>query len=244
MYNDFENHIIIIMCTLDDGGVINSKRTNIAHRILDTKSALIKWLSLSKYQKFIIIENSGYKSTIFTELISIYTNKQIEFLQFNGQNFDRNLGKGYGVLNALKYLEHNSLLFNENEHFVIIPGRYYIKNHEKILNIKSDIISDFQNKLSYAFNPLFKCTRNFIINYLVPYLEQTNDSIGVHFEHCLAKAVHSAIASGVNWDLPCEAPIVDGISGTSNLRYYKNNLHKFFIITYSRFKYFFFSFAR
>lgn len=244
MIDIYENYIIIIMCTLNDNEVINSKRTNIYDRIKDTKFALTKWLSLSKFKKFLIIENSGYETPLFSDLISEFSNKQIEFLQFNGQNFDRKLGKGYGVLTALKYLEINSFLFKHYNHFVIIPGRYYISNHEKILKNNSEIISDFQNKLTYAFNPLLKCTKDFIQNYLILYLEHTNDFNGIHFEHCLAKAVHRAISNGIKWDLPCEIPIVEGISGTSNRRYYRNSFYKFFIVAYSRFKFFCFSFAR
>jgi len=240
---------LILLCTYDDGNIINSSRSDTQLRINDYHLSIKKWLKNKYINKYIIIENSGFISEKINTLIQDYTlnnsYKKIEFLQYNGQNFDRSLGKGFGVYVSLLYLIENSQLFLDSNKFALVTGRYYLKNFEKIiLNSNTEIISDFQKKLSYAFNPLLVCSKKFITDYLVKALLNSNDLIGIHFEHCLASSVHRAIADGITWDLPCEVPIIEGISGTTNLPYYKNFFHRILILYFSKIKYFFFSFNR
>ena len=241
--------VLILLCTFDDGNIINSSRSDIQLRINDYYHAIKKWLETNSISKCIIIENSGYNSekmnSLFLNYSSNNTSKTLEFLQFNGQNFDRNLGKGFGVYRSLLYLIENSELFSINSKFAIVTGRYYLTNFEKIVMFSNaEIISDFQKKLTYAFNPLLLCSKLFITDYLIKELPNSNDSYGIHYEHCLAKAVHKAIADGVTWDLPKQVPLIEGISGTTNMPYYKNFFHKKIILLYSKLKYFIFSFSR
>ena len=62
-----------------------------------------------------------------------HNDRDIEFIQFKGQDFDRNLGKGYGVYISLKYLLNNSEYLFKSDKLVIITGRYYITNFRKII---------------------------------------------------------------------------------------------------------------
>jgi len=237
---------LLLLCTFDDSGIINSKRSNVNDRINDYICSFKKWFNNNYFKKIIIIENSGYHSDKINDLILQYSNNTlIEFIQFKGQDFDRNLGKGYGVYISLKYLLNNSEYLFKSDKLVIITGRYYITNFRKIIeNPKYDLISDFQKNLSYAFNPILFCTTDFLNKYLLNELIYSNDFNGVHYEHCLSKSVHKAISDGIKWSLPKEVPLIDGISGTSNSPYYRNLFHKYMILSYSRIKFYIFNFNR
>lgn len=238
--------VLILLCTFKSNNLVNSTRNNIEDRLSDYFQTIKLWLEEDYFSNIIIVENSGYEFKKFNNLINDFkTSKLIEFIQFDGNNFDTNLGKGYGVYELIKQVVNKSEIYKRNKKFTFVAGRYYIRNYKKILkNSQYDIISDFQKSLTYAFNPIFFCTSSFIEEYLLKELVKSNDLSGIHFEHCLAKAVHRALADGLTWDLPCEVPIVNGISGTTNMPYYKNFPHRFLITMYSRIKYFIFKFAR
>ena len=239
--------VLILLCTFKSNNIINSSRNNTEERINDYYSAIKNWLKENHFDKVIIVENSGFHAQKITQLVIDHSfKKSIEFLQFQGNSFDKKLGKGYGVFELLKYVIDNSELYKSENKFAIVTGRYFINNYTKILmqSTNFELISDFQKSLTYAFNPIFISSSLFIEKYLMKELINSNDFEGIHFEHCLAIAAHRAIADGIKWELLCEVPIIIGISGTSNQPYYKNFVHRILIKYYSKVKYLFFKFAR
>jgi hypothetical protein len=242
-----ENNItLLIPCTVDATGIANNLRTNIVDRTSDIEQSLENWINLALFSKILIVENSGYKGNLFNSIKKKYINKvYIEIVIYDGQNFDRKYGKGYGWYASIKKAIENSQLGKNSEIFTIVPGRYFIPNAKKIItNLKCNMMCNLNNNLTFAFSPIAVFTREFIVNYWLPECKKSNESIGMPMEKYQARAVLRAIADGHKWELPSEDPILQAISGTSNMPYMRGFFHTLTLRYYSYLKKFVFEFKR
>jgi hypothetical protein len=236
--------ILILAGAVDAGNVLHTERHSITDRYNDTVVALDKWVKSGLFDKIVVFDSSGYD---LDALKDRYNNKKIlfEFISENLQDFDRSLGKGHGTYVSIKYLMSNSNLYNNAERVVIVSARYYIKNAKKIIESnKSEINCDINLNLSYAFNPMIIAKKQFIDVYWNKFISATNDTKGLTFEHCFAKAILRAISDGYSWELPSEAAHIDAISGCSNEKYYRGFIHWHGLKYYSWVKKFVFEFKR
>lgn len=144
----------------------------------------------------------------------------VEFLSFDGQDFPRELGKGYGETLNLEHVINNSKLLSKEDLLIVrINGRYYVENIAaffEVLYPSTEILSDLQQSLSWADATVLGGTVNFFERYVCPYGREVDDSKGYYFEHALARAVHRGLADGLVWSPYPEPPLVRGFSGTSN----------------------------
>lgn len=166
----------------------------------------------------VVCENSGVGfGDIFAKEVS---SGRLEILCFEGNDFDRSLGKGYGEAEILKYIYDNSQLVKECSCTIKITGRVKIPNLYYVLEQmyrvkKADyVICDANFHLSAAPSRLIVAVRDFYPKYFFPYTEEINDSCGVPFEKVLAKAIREAKKDGVYHSLFKRYPIFEGISGT------------------------------
>ncbi|WP_312841793.1 hypothetical protein V6M29_08305 [Stutzerimonas chloritidismutans] len=217
---------LILTCTVDVRGISQMARSNIEDRLTDYLMAFQAWLEKSNVNRFVFIENSGYDLSEFRKIAAGYVSKEVEFISFDGQDFNRELGKGYGEMLSLQQALQSSSMLAEVDAFIKVNGRYFVpsigKIKDKIL-ADYDVVCDFSRHLTYADSRLFGGKVAFLRDYLLPALAKTNDSEGVYFEHCLASAAHRAIADGLSWSLCPLVPIV-GISGTDNTSYNSSRL--------------------
>lgn len=169
--------------------------------------------------KIVFCENSG------TDLSSGYrkyiAEGRIEFLTFNGNDYDKKLGKGYGEAKIILYAISNSVFIKNIKdcYIVKITGRVIVRNicdilNRRILNLNNIIMCDFMGDSSIytmIFISPLKWIRN--VNY---HLNEINDTKGVTFEQIMYKIL-------LNTDcivLPFSpSPIIRGVNGSSGLRY-------------------------
>jgi len=214
---------ILLTATIDPMGVPFMQRSNPATRESDYINSIKKWLEVSSYQ-IVFSENSCYESDKIKKILEDCGNKNCELLQFYGQDFPRELGKGYGELLTIKYAIQNSSLLKHSDYIIKVNGRYFIKNIEKITKVllhNDDIyvMADLKKNLTWADSRVFAFKPSFVINYLSKYQDMLNDSKGFYLEHALGRAVLRAIIDGHKWlSLPSK-PIIIGYSGTSNTPY-------------------------
>jgi len=222
--NVFDNVCLILTCTVDVRGIVFMERSETESRLCDYQTALSLWLKNSEVQRIIFAENSGFDLSSIKELVEAEntTGKLVEFLSFDGQDFPRQLGKGYGENITLQYVSQYSQLLKKSGRFVKVNGRYYVSNIGAVMSqITPDVevVCDLSRNLSWADSRVFGGTREFLKKYLCPEGFKVNDSKGLFLEHALARAVHRAIADGRRWSfLPC-VPKIRGISGTANIPY-------------------------
>tara|TARA_B110000971_G_C20034448_1_gene513335 strand:- start:2508 stop:3254 length:747 start_codon:yes stop_codon:yes gene_type:complete len=248
MNKDFikKNLTLIIACTVDTKSIIHSKRNNIDDRLNDLNKSLPIWLSKEYFKNIIIVENSNCKPKFFSKIIENSSNSvNIDFIQYDGQDFDRNLGKGYGWAEEVKQAIRSKKFGINSDYFCLVPGRYQIPNFDKILfKANKNLICNINLNLSFAFSPITIFPRNFIENYWLPECKNINDSLGLSMEHCQAKALLRAIADGYDWELPYEGPILNTISAISNTNYNKGFIFSIILKYYSYLKKFVFEFKR
>lgn len=185
------------------------------------------WLRTAKLP-VIFVENSDTNlSQSFKQEIA---KGSLEVLSFDGNNFDKRLGKGYGELNCLEYALANSKFYDDADFIFKITGRYkvlnfinFFKNYTLTPDI--DLIVDFKWNLSFCDSRFFGFVPSFINDFLLDYRSIINDSNGIFFEHILAKASLTAIANGYNFKPLVTLPRIEGYSASSGVKYNSNYLH-------------------
>ena len=203
--NDRKKLCLVLNATVDVRGVVFVKRDDPIERLNDYRWALEQWTRCKGIDSLVFVENSGYNIDELRSipLASSMHQDSFEFLSFDGQNFPRELGNGYG----------------EDCLIVRINGRYFIENIAlffEALYPSTEILSDLQQSLTWADATVLGGTVNFFENYVCPYGRGVDDSKGYYFEHALARAVHRGLADGLVWNSYPEPPHIRGFSGTSN----------------------------
>ncbi len=221
---------ILLTATVDPKGVPFMKRSDPIVRESDYINSMKKWLETTPYS-VVFCENSGYKGGKIGKMVKSCEDKKCEFLQFDGQDFPREFGKGYGELQTIKYAVQNSNIVKESNHTIKVNGRYFIKNIEKILCALSStnkdiyVMADLKNNLTWADSRIFAFKPSFITDYLSKYQNLINDSKGFYLEHALARAILRAVSDGYRWTPLPSNPIIVGYSGTSDTPYTTSKIH-------------------
>jgi len=199
------------------------KRNSISDRLNDYKSVLRLWINSKDVKTIIIVENSAFP---LTELEAICHeakhDKEIRFVSFYGQDFPRELGKGYGEYLALREVTRELVDVLDGRIFLKVNGRYYLNNvhsYFKQLSHCKDMFVDLSNNLSWADSRVFGGSFEFLEKYVLEECSNIDDTKGLYFEHCLAKATLRAKINGKMLTTPRTIPDITGHSGTSNVEY-------------------------
>lgn len=156
--------------------------------------AIRYYISNTRY-KIVVVENTLFDLTSF-----FIPEERLEFLTFEGNSFDKTLGKGYGEGLIMNYAFSNSKLIEQSNHIIKISGRHIISNVIPIVKISnlfyrmSDgyVICQILPSLKEAISDMFIASKSFYKCSLLPNLKKCNDTQGVWFEHvfyeCLLEA--------------------------------------------------------
>jgi hypothetical protein len=221
------NKIVLLLTgTVNSSGIHFMERNNTEERLKDYLGALKRWLQTDGI-KIVFVENSNFlKESLGNDITS---NKNFEYLTYNGQDFSRSKGKGFGEINSFEYAFTNSILLKEADYVVKCNGRYFFKGINKLMNFDSDVIGDFNQDLDLMDSRVFGFKHAFFKDHFFKYKDQIDDSKGVYFEHALAMATHELLSKNGKWS-PIPFPlIIEGYSGTDNYKYNTsfNNLKKY-----------------
>jgi hypothetical protein len=165
----------------------------------------------------LFVENSGNDlSYSFAEEIN---SKRLEILTFNGNEFDRSLGKGFGEMLILEHAVLFSKLFAQADFVFKITGRYKVLNINSFINYCSqnqgiDLLVNFKPDLSFADSRFFGAKMLFYKDVLLSFKSLVNDAESVFFEHALSKAVHESIINGYQYSGLYPYPRFSGFRGT------------------------------
>ena len=191
----------------------------------DYRTALIRWIQVREVDGIVFCEGSGADLSDLQAIASAAQSQrqQVEFLSFNGQDFDPSLGRGYGEMRIIRHAVEHSELIARAKLIIKITGRLFIPNFASIAKDAArsgdiDLICDLHSNLTSADSRVFCATRTFLQEYLLPYGEIVNDSNGIYFENALARAAHRAMADGRRFSLPTRAPRVNGVDASKNQR--------------------------
>ena len=117
-------------------GTVNPNNMSFT-KLLDADSRKAQYLEAIRFWlkrvdvPIVFVENSGYSLAPFFEK-EIAANK-LEMLDFEGNNYTRNLGKGYGELLILEYAYLHSKKIREADFIFKVTGRHRILNFSSFL---------------------------------------------------------------------------------------------------------------
>lgn len=215
--------LLLLTCCVDPKGmaytVINDRET----RIKQYYEAFDYYLENTLF-KILIVEN-----TLFDIDEKYLTNDRVEYLTFDGNNFDKSLGKGYGEALILEHaLKRSQFLNNSNKPIIIkITGRLKVLNINELLNnrkylktrncVSANITWDLSFAYSYFFISTYNLFKDIILN-----KELINDEKGYYFEHLLLESIKKEKKESNNF-IGLNSPIlIEGKSGSTG-QVYKNS---------------------
>lgn len=222
--NDLSNSSTCLLLTAtikvkDD--VFFTTRKDADQRLEDYKQSLSFWIAQPGVDSIVFVENSASDLSALMEVAKRVSNKHVEFLSFAAPDFDGALGKGYGEMLCLEHVVRNSKTLAKARQFVKITGRYCLANASEFLAFAKDhpdaIICDMLENLTWADSRIFAAPTEFLRSFLLPMLDQLDDSRGSYFEHVLARAVHHSLYSRGTWIEPPFPLFVQGVSGSMGL---------------------------
>lgn len=214
--------ILFLTACVNPNGMAYTKLNNPEVRLQQYKDALDWYLANTKF-RILLVENSGYDfSDCYASQIA---DGRLEFLCFEGNDYDRSKGKGYGEACIMEYgLDHASMLnypFSPTSEIIKVTGRLICKNINEIYlrchsknTVYANIGKDDWNG-NICGSQVLIAPVDFWKKCFMPLKEQINDSAHRHFEHILYEAVEQWKNTGAHhrefW-IPLR---LEGISGTS-----------------------------
>lgn len=224
-YNKINDTVIILTACVNPNGMPFTTLQDNDIRISQYQQALT-WYLENTLHKIVFVENTNCDfSNQFKDYIR---NERLECITFMGNDFDKNLGKGYGEALIIKTaLERSKFLMSCNR-IIKITGRIIVKNISEIL---SHCIGDktlyantiMMNGRVNSQSVFFIAPIEYISDFFLPKIYFLNDSKGYYFEHLLYD-------TGITWHTTTGGNIsdfiiplkIDGISGSTGKPYSTN----------------------
>lgn len=188
---------------------------------------------LDKYSyRILVVENTEVDlSSYFKKEID---NGRLECLTFDGNSFDRSLGKGYGEGLIINYAFAHSLFIKESKYLIKVSGRHRVLNLNSImtasewfLNKKEDLVVCEINPVNnFARSDCYIASKSFYERYLNEGLLHCNDSKNIWFEHVLYNSIVQSRKDGFQFLYIPFALDQRGYSGTSGESFAKTRLRR------------------
>jgi len=207
------NTVLLLTGTIDVQGVSFMKRNDINIRKNDYISSINKWLRIPNI-KIVFVENSDFP----LKELNIIESNNFEYLTYYGQNFPRSKGKGYGEIRSIEFAFKNSKFIKNAKSIIKCNGRYFFKGIHKLLDLDYDLVCNFKKDLKFVDSRVFYFKKEFFLKYFIKYKDKIDDTKGVVFEVCLAKAAHLLLSENGTWNYIPLPLIIDGFSGTDNVK--------------------------
>lgn len=212
--------IILLTGCIDPNGMLFTELQNVNERKRQYIDA-INWYLKHTHYKIVFVENSN--NDISNDFINEHNSPNLELLTFNGNDYDKTLGKGYGEAIIIDYGLRKSKLITHSSSAIIVKvtGRLicenivelverYHDNHCVYANISKDDWGGNVASSQFVIAPI-----QFWNNYFLPYKDIINDSCRIHFEHLLYNSIQKWMNNGMFHKEFWIMPKIVGISGTS-----------------------------
>lgn len=224
--------VILLTGCINPNGMIFTALQNPDLRRKQYIDAISFYLSTTD-NLIVFVENSGVDISEEFEV----NRDRLEVLTFLGNDYPKELGKGYGEMLIILYAFEHSNLIKYSSSICKITGRYKILNINSILRSYSehtcDVMVDLSQRMTYADSRIFLAEKSFFNDYLFKSIGLINDMNGMHFEHVLNRSVFHALFDNYAY-LPLKyKPRIMGQSGTDKIVYdhsffpwFRKNLRK------------------
>ena len=151
---------------------------------------------------------------------------RLEYITFDGNNFDKSRGKGYGEALIMEEAFRHSRLLDQCNFVVKITGRLIVRNISQLVKdnrrMFTDTIQTFYPNNNMADSRLVILPKLFCIDDFLARKDSINDTEGYYFEHLLYDAV---ISRKKYIYVPfLHVPLIDGVSGSTGNLYKSDNV--------------------
>lgn len=219
--------VLLLTGTVNPNNMAFTKLSDARARAVQYIESIKFWLQTARIP-VVFVENSNADFSGWFEK-EVQENR-LEMLHFDGNNFDRSLGKGYGELLCLKHAQQHSVHIPDADFVFKVTGRHKLLNFPVFLKMVQQepelgLVVDFQKYMTFCDSRFFGYAPSFIPDYLSGFGDMLNDSRQVYFEHILCMAALRAISDGYVFRPLVDFPRINGVSGTSNAKYNSSYLY-------------------
>ena len=212
--------VILLTACVNPNGMNNTILQDSNERLRQYCSAL-EWYLQNTTNKVIFVENSGCDiSSLFDDSISA---GRLEVLTFQGNNYDRCFGKGYGEALIIEYALENSKFIHEGGNIIKITGRLICENVKRISKRYTDgdtvygqIMLNPDGSME-TLSQVIVAPALFWESCFVPLKGKINDSTHYWFEHLLFETVQRWTTRGHCFRNMWIPLALRGVSGTSGM---------------------------
>lgn len=222
----FSKTVLLLTACVNPNGMSFTILQNSNERMRQYKSAL-KWYLENTSFRIVFVENT--MTDLSGEFEEYINSGRLEYITFDGNNFDRRLGKGYGEAMILgKALELSGTLKNCSN-IIKVTGRLILTNINKLSAQIDNTDTIFANTLlangkCLANSYVFFCPPLFLKEYFLPNSGALNDEAGYYFEHLLYDSIlrwRSRKHNHKEFKSPLK---INGLSASSGLAYYRGGI--------------------
>jgi len=229
-------YVILLTASLNPNGMPFTALQDVTEREKQYLNAIDFYLLHTNYN-IVFVNNSG--EDIRSKVGDC--KGRIEYLSFNGNDFDRKLGKGYGEFMILQYAFQHSKFIQQSQYIIKITGRLIVENISKVILLNDVILCCPKNKIYGIKNDdtciidsrCFVASKEFFVDLFLAKGNLINDTNGYYFEHLLYNVIfqNKERLFVSNFCLPL---MVLGISGSKGVKYEPEHLSFYKKLTYIR----------
>ena len=210
---------VLLTATIDTNDCTHVARASIDDRKSDYLVSLGRWLTETDFD-LVLAENSGHDLDFLREVYADYS-RRVEFISYEGNAYDRSLGKGYGEFDIIKKALNESRFIRSSDYFAKSTGRYFFPKMQSFVDGLSltdyDYVGIFdQGTSNLVTTGFFLVGRKFITDFVEalpnrwPYNDNpVNDGSGFYIEELFTQLAHST-----DRRLLIDKLGAEGISGT------------------------------
>ena len=184
-----EDVVLLLTACINPNGMLYTVLQDIKLRKKQYIESLTFYLTQTQY-KIVFVENSNIDiSYLYQKEIS---EGRLECIIFNGNNFDRSLGKGFGEALILEYAFFHSKFITQCHYIVKITGRIIVENVLELIDScrfnKKSVYCELLLREKKALSVFFIAHKEFYSLFLSK-KHFINDSTNCYFEKVLFQSI-------------------------------------------------------
>lgn len=213
--------VFLLTASIDPMGRVGVRRADPAVRLGDYTASLGRWLDDARRHgaEVVFCENSGWPLESLRALVaSRGLEDRVRFLQFRGNDYPRERGKGFGEAAILDRAIAEDLGARPPGTLVVkCTGRLHVSNLDRALlrpGARAEIACALDGRLTQADSRFFLARAGVFAARFTDMGEEVDEPAGILLEHVLCRRVLGAVAAGVAWEPLGAVPRFSGWSAT------------------------------
>lgn len=214
--------VILLTACVNPNGMALTALQDTDERLKQYEDAL-NWYLNNTDLPILFVENTD--CDISPKYISQIENGRLEMLSFRGNDYPRELGKGYGEAKILEYALNHSTFLKTTDVIIKITGRLICSNVNTIIReskrpdtVMGVVIKDRWERLQCK-SQVVVLPKKFLQDYFLLNAGQLNDTNNYWFEHLLWDAAEKWQQDGYLFRELAILPQIKGQSGSTGTNY-------------------------